>query len=75
MYRLVSVGRFNGSRWVFEGAASIIEAFKLDSNYGFSYVSLKIPTLWWPLLQGAKFDEFKSGGLNHKNGSANWELV
>lgn len=58
VYRLVSVGRFNGSRWVLEGAAFVIKAFKLDSNYGFSYVILKIPVLWWPVMLGAKFDEF-----------------
>jgi hypothetical protein len=54
---------------------SVIEVLKLDFNDGFSRVILKIPKLWWPRLQGAKFDEFKSGGLNHKNGSVTWELV
>ena len=75
VYRLVSVGRFNGSRWVFEGVVSFIDAFKLDFSDGFSYVILKIPILWWSWLQRAKFDEFISGGLNHWNGSATYELV
>jgi len=55
---------------VFEGVASVIDAFKLEFSDGFSYVILKIPVLWWSRLQGAKFDEYKSGGLKHWNGSA-----